>query len=61
MQNVPRTLKRKGSEGEEEMKGNIAVVVDESVQSKTDVTVKSEATGTSNHGGGGKKKKKGKR
>ena len=55
MQNVARTLKRKGEED--------AMVVEESVQNKVEVPVKSEgnSTSTSNHGSGGKKKKKGKR
>jgi hypothetical protein len=59
MQNVPRTLKRKG---EEETKGE-PMVVEESVQNKVEVPVKSEgnAMSTSNQGSGGKKKKKGKR
>jgi hypothetical protein len=60
MQNVPRTLKRKGSLGEEG--DNNAMVVDDSVKEKVDVPVKSETpAATSNQGGGGKKKKKNKR
>ena len=61
MQNVPRTLKRKGGSGEETKEE--AMVVEEPVENKLGMLVKVDgnATPTSNQGGGGKKKKKGKR
>lgn len=60
MQNVPATVKRKSSTGEEEMKGE-AMAVDEPAKSTAENgTVKQDGPANTS-AGGGKKKKKGKR
>jgi len=61
MQNVPATVKRKSSTGEEEMRGE-AMAVDEPAKSPTDSgTVKQDGPANTSAGGGKKKKQKGKR